>query len=193
MSSLKLIVGLGNPGPTYQDTRHNVGQWFIQALVQHQKLALHLETKFFSQLARYSYQTSSCWLLTPSTFMNESGKAVTAFVNYYSLLPEEILVVHDELDFPPGVIRVKQGGGAAGHNGLKSILASLHQEKEFWRLRIGIGHPGDKSKVTSYVLHSPSKPEKAEITLALQKAVDLVPQMIQGEWPKVMQVLHSCH
>lgn len=190
MPSLKLIVGLGNPGATYQETRHNVGQWFVQGLIQQNKLTLKTETQFFSNCARWTFASSSCWLLIPTTFMNESGKAVAAFANYYHIQPEEILIAHDELDFPPGVIRLKQGGGDAGHKGLKSVLAGLQQQKEFWRLRIGIGHPKDKSFVTEYVLHPPSKTEKSEITCAIQKAVELVPKMIQGEWATVMQVLH---
>ncbi len=181
-----LVVGLGNPGREYEDTRHNVGFWFVDRLAARLGAAFAAEPRFAGELARIG----ALRLLKPSTYMNHSGQAVGAVARFFRIPTETILVVHDELDLPPGSLRLKFGGGHAGHNGLKDIQAHLGSSG-FWRLRIGIGHPGDKSRVASYVLHPPRAEEKALIDEALAKALDAWPLIADGKWSQAMQRLHA--
>ena len=150
--SIQLIVGLGNPGAQYEDTRHNAGFWFVEQLARAYGGSLQPEKKFFGYAARITIGGQDVRLLTPSTFMNRSGQAVNAIATFYKIPPQAILVAHDELDHPPGIGRLKQGGGHGGHNGLRDIISSLGNNKDFCRLRIGIGHPGNSKAVVNYVL-----------------------------------------
>ncbi|SCB74285.1 MULTISPECIES: aminoacyl-tRNA hydrolase [Snodgrassella] len=190
MSHLRLIVGLGNPGSEYEHTRHNIGFDFIDELAKLWKTSLKEEKKFFGQVARVNLNEGEVWLLKPLTFMNKSGTAVQALAKFYKILPEEILIIHDELDIPCGQVRFKKGGSNGGHNGLKDIQAWLGTA-EFYRLRLGIGHPGDKNLVIHYVLHKPQAQEQSLITEAMQKSLAAIPQMLTGEYSSVQQQLHS--
>lgn len=190
MSHLRLIVGLGNPGSEYEHTRHNIGFDFIDELAKLWKTSLKEEKKFFGQVARVNLNEGEVWLLKPLTFMNKSGTAVQALAKFYKILPEEILIIHDELDIPCGQVRFKKGGSNGGHNGLKDIQAWLGTP-EFYRLRIGIGHPGDRNLVIHYVLHKPQAQEQSLITEAMQKSLAAIPQMLTGEYSSVQQQLHS--
>lgn len=189
-SQIKLIVGLGNPGSDYANTRHNAGAWLVEALAEQQQQKLHLEKKFKANITHFKLLEHECWLLIPTTFMNLSGQAVKAFASFYKIAPQEILVAHDELDFTPGIVRLKQGGGAGGHNGLKDIIAQL-PSPDFYRLRIGIGHPGNRDDVADYVLHTPSRHEHKQILDAIARALNLIPELIQGKMQHVMRELHS--
>jgi len=190
MSEIKLIVGLGNPGPEHQATRHNAGFWWVDEFARKHGVEFRQENKFHGQVARVQAQGRDTWLLKPQTFMNISGRAVVALALFYKMLPDEILVVHDELDLPPGSARLKLGGGHGGHNGLKDIIAHLGT-KEFWRLRIGIGHPGERSEVVNYVLKAPRKEEQPLIDEALQRAQDVAPLIVEGKLQAAMLKLHS--
>jgi PTH1 family peptidyl-tRNA hydrolase len=189
LTKIKLIVGLGNPGLEYAATRHNVGFWFVDLLADQFKVILRTEGKFFAEVGKFRSDDNDVWLLKPQTFMNLSGKSVLALASFYKILPGEILVVHDELDFMPGIAKLKLGGGAGGHNGLKSIESVIG--KDTWRLRIGIGHPGDKSKVVAFVLKKPLKDEEIEIINALDRAMKVVPFMLSGEQNVAMKNLHT--
>jgi len=190
MNSIRLIVGLGNPGREYEDTRHNVGFWWVDALARAQSLNFKNEAKFHGLLARGQVHGQEVFLLKPQTFMNLSGRAVAAVAQFYKILPAQILVVHDELDLPPGIAKLKTGGGHGGHNGLKDIIAQLGT-RDFWRLRIGIGHPGDKSQVSSFVLNNPRQEEREPISIALENAARVAPQIIEGKLEAAMLKLHS--
>ncbi|WP_239364783.1 aminoacyl-tRNA hydrolase [Snodgrassella communis] len=190
MSHLRLIVGLGNPGSEYEHTRHNIGFDFIDELAKLWKTSLKEEKKFFGQVARVNLNEGEVWLLKPLTFMNKSGTAVQALAKFYKILPEEILIIHDELNIPCGQVRFKKGGSNGGHNGLKDIQAWLGTA-EFYRLRLGIGHPGDKNLVIHYVLHKPQAQEQSLITEAMQKSLAAIPQMLTGGYSSVQQQLHS--
>lgn len=189
-NSIKLIVGLGNPGPEYTNTRHNAGEWLLELFAKQHQQTFHKEKKFKSRITQVNLSGHECWLLIPDTFMNLSGQAVKALASFYKIAPQEILVLHDELDFPPGVVRLKQGGGAGGHNGLRDIIAQLHTP-DFYRLRIGIGHPGNRDQVTDYVLHPPAKHEKQLILESINQAVTVLPHIIAGNIQKAMQELHT--
>ena len=186
MPAPRLIVGLGNPGGEYGDTRHNLGFWFVDRLAGDLHVALAPQGKFHGLVGR----CGDLWLLKPTTFMNRSGLAVLALANFYKILPDEILVVHDELDLPPGGIRIKQGGGNGGHNGLKDIQSHLGTP-DFWRLRLGIGHPGDKHLVSSFVLGRAPRSEQEKLEASIDFALDALPEMLAGDWTKAMQKLHS--
>ncbi|WP_301098292.1 aminoacyl-tRNA hydrolase [Otariodibacter sp.] len=170
MSQIKLIVGLANPGTKYEETRHNAGEWLINEITRQYSVSLKEESKYFGKVAKINSAQGEVRLLVPTTFMNLSGKAVGALANFYRIKPEEILVAHDELDLPPGVAKIKQGGGHGGHNGLKDIIANLGNNKNFYRIRIGIGHPGHKDLVASYVLGKPSPTDKSLIDAAVDEA-----------------------
>ncbi|WGE68707.1 aminoacyl-tRNA hydrolase [Actinobacillus equuli subsp. haemolyticus] len=170
MSQIKLIVGLANPGAKYEDTRHNAGEWLINEIARQFNVSLKEEAKFFGKVAKINAASGEVRLLVPATFMNLSGKAVGALANFYRIKPEEILVAHDELDLPPGVAKIKQGGGHGGHNGLKDIIASLGNSNNFYRVRIGIGHPGSKELVAGYVLGKPSPQDQEKINAAVDEA-----------------------
>lgn len=189
MNPPRLIVGLGNPGAEYEDTRHNAGFWFIDQLARQLKISLAPQSKFFGLAGR----AGELWLLQPTTFMNRSGQAVAALANFYKIAPAEILVVHDELDLPPGGIRLKQGGGNGGHNGLKDIQAKIGTP-DYWRLRLGIGHPrtlGLAQQVADFVLHPPRKEEQADIEQALHRCLLAWPKLSVGDYAGAQQQLHG--
>lgn len=186
MASIRLIVGLGNPGADYAATRHNAGFWLVDLLARQHSATLRAEGKFFSLYAR----TGETHLLEPQTFMNASGKAVAAVARFYKIQPDEILVVHDELDLPPGAAKLKQGGGHGGHNGLRDIIAALGVQ-DFWRLRLGIGHPGNKAEVVNFVLKPPRKEEQDAIDRAIDCALDVMPAVLAGKMPEAMKDLHT--
>ncbi|WP_226570569.1 aminoacyl-tRNA hydrolase [Mangrovibacter yixingensis] len=169
--AIKLIVGLANPGAEYAATRHNAGAWYVDLLAQRHNQSLKDDPKFFGYSARIQINGNDVRLLVPTTFMNLSGKAVLAMASFYRIMPDEILVAHDELDLPPGVAKFKTGGGHGGHNGLKDIISKLGNNPGFHRLRVGIGHPGDKNKVTGFVLGKPPLSEQQAIDAAIDEAV----------------------
>lgn len=189
-NKIKMMVGLGNPGSEYEQTRHNAGFWFIDELAWQYKATLKEEKKFFGSVARISISGSDLWFLKPSTFMNRSGQAVAALAQFYKIKPEEILVVHDELDIPCGRIKFKLGGGNGGHNGLKDIQARLGTP-DFYRLRLGIDHPGDRNLVVGYVLNKPSPEHRQQIDEAINKSLKAVPMLLAGEWEEAVRFLHS--
>lgn len=190
MSPVKLIVGLGNPGDQYEKTRHNAGFWFVEDIARQNGEQFRPETKFFGEVAKIHLGTQECWLLKPSTFMNRSGRSIQALANFYKIPVESILVAHDELDLPAGTARLKKGGGHGGHNGLRDTIPALGSP-DFYRLRIGIGHPGHKSQVVDYVLKAPSKPDLSSIEDALYETTRVLPDILQGDWAKAMNQLHS--
>lgn len=189
-SSLSLIVGLGNPGAQYAATRHNVGYWFIEKVAEHYHAVWRLENKFQGHVCQIKLDHHVCWLLRPNTFMNHSGQSVAALAHFYKIPPELILVCHDELSFSAGVIRLKEGGGHAGHNGLRDIIARLHSS-EFKRLRIGINHPGERSQVVNYVLNKPSQQDQSLITEAISQAIAVLPDLVAGDFQKAFRFLHN--
>ncbi|WMS87067.1 aminoacyl-tRNA hydrolase [Pleionea litopenaei] len=191
MSTIKLIVGLANPGPQYQDTRHNAGAWFVEQLARSFNIPLNDDTKHFGLLGRGLINQHDVRLLIPTTFMNLSGKSVASVANFFKIDVDEILVAHDELDIKPGEIRLKKGGGHGGHNGLRDIISQMANQRDFYRLRVGIGHPGDKSKVTGFVLGKPSNTERERIDDAVYEAVRSIDDIISGRFDKAMQYLHS--
>ena len=185
MTPPRLIVGLGNPGNEYEDNRHNLGFWFVDRLASDLKVSLTAQGKFFGRVAR----DGDRWLLQPTTFMNHSGQAVAALARFYKIAPAEILVVHDELDLPPGAIRLKQGGGNGGHNGLKDIQAHL-ATPDFWRLRLGIGHPGERNEVINYVLKAPRREEQELIDRAIDRCLLAWPKLAAGDYEAAQRLLH---
>ena len=187
---IKLIVGLGNPGREYEASRHNAGFWWVDELARSQSFNFKTDSKFHGQVARANLHGHEVHLLKPQTFMNVSGRSVVALALFYKILPDQILVVQDELDLPPGSAKLKLGGGHGGHNGLKDIIAHLGT-KEFWRLRVGVGHPGERSEVVNYVLNAPRKEEQILIDEALQRAQDVAPLVIEGKMEAAMLKLHS--
>lgn len=190
MSAIQLIVGLGNPGAEYENTRHNAGAWFVEYFAQEKNISLVREKKFYGLSAQASEGDKLFWILIPSTYMNESGKAVAALARFYKIAPEEILVAHDELDFPVGKIRLKENGGHGGHNGLRSIMDCLGSD-QFMRLRIGIDHPGHRDHVSPYVLSKPSQSDREKINAAIAECVWPVEQLILGERQKAFRELHN--
>ncbi|MDO5053744.1 MAG: aminoacyl-tRNA hydrolase [Pasteurella oralis] len=191
MSEIKLIVGLANPGDKYADTRHNAGEWLIERLTRRFNLNLVPENKYFGKTARALIHGHEVRFLVPTTFMNLSGKAVSTLANFYRIKPEEILVIHDELDLPPGVAKIKQGGGHGGHNGLRDTIAQLANNKNFYRLRIGIGHPGDKNLVSAYVLGKPSPADWQLMDKVLDEATDCIEILIKEGITKATNRLNS--
>lgn len=191
MSEIKLIVGLGNPGDKYTDTRHNAGEWLIERLERRFNISLNPESKFFGKTARTIVNGKEVRLLVPTTFMNLSGKAVGALASFYRIKPEEILVIHDELDLPPGIAKLKQGGGHGGHNGLKDIVAQLGNNNNFYRLRIGIGHPGHRDLVAGYVLNKPSPADRDALEKVLDEATDCVEIIFKDGMVKATNRLNS--
>ncbi|MET0023435.1 MAG: aminoacyl-tRNA hydrolase [Sedimenticola sp.] len=187
---IRLIVGLGNPGAQYDETRHNAGFWFVDLVARRHGGMFKSETKFHGQTCRVRIDGRECWLLKPSTFMNRSGQAVSALANYFKIPIEEVLVAHDELDIPAGSIRLKKGGGHGGHNGLRDIVSAMGG-KDFWRLRIGIDHPGNARQVVDYVLGRPSRDDAIEIEREIARAEELLPRILAGDSQKVMNLLHT--
>ncbi len=190
-TNIKLLVGLANPGPEYSKTRHNAGAWYIEELARSTNTQLKSEAKFFGLTGRMQTQDQDIRLLIPTTFMNLSGKAVIAMANFYRIAPEEILVAHDELDLPPGIAKFKQGGGHGGHNGLKDVISKLGNSKNFYRLRIGIGHPGHKDRVTGFVLGKAPQQEQSLIDSAVDEAVRSTTILAKDGMTKAMNRLHS--
>lgn len=188
---VKLIVGLGNPGSQYANTRHNAGQDLVERLASQHSTSLSSDSKFFGDSGRIFIGSRDVRLLVPTTFMNRSGQAVAALANFYRIEPEAILVVHDELDLPPGVARLKQGGGHGGHNGLRDIISALGNNKDFQRLRIGIGHPGNAKQVSGYVLKKASGDDAIGIDHSIDESIKVLPALLTGDLAGAMQELHS--
>ncbi len=191
MTAVQLIVGLGNPGPEYDQTRHNAGALFVERLAAQQGISLSADRKYFGLCGKFSHQGREVRLLIPTTFMNRSGQAVAALANFFRIAPEAILVAHDELDMPPGVAKLKQGGGHGGHNGLRDIIAQLGNQNSFHRLRLGIGHPGHSSLVSGFVLGRAPRSEQELLDASIDIALSVLPEMLAGEWSKAMHKLHS--
>jgi PTH1 family peptidyl-tRNA hydrolase len=187
---MKLIVGLGNPGSQYERTRHNAGFWLVDRLARAAGVQLHGETRFHGLAARTTIAGQTCWLLEPQTFMNLSGKSVAALSNFYKIGPSDVIVAHDELDLPPGTAKMKLGGGFAGHNGLRDITAQLGT-RDFWRLRLGIGHPGDKAQVHSYVLNAPRIEEQDLIDESIGRCLAVMDWIARGDYEAAMLRLHT--
>lgn len=186
----RLVVGLGNPGADYSETRHNAGFWFCERLARELDTRFAIESRFHGRVAQA--RAAAIWLLQPQTFMNRSGQSVGAFIRFHRIPPDEILVVHDELDIPPGEMRLKFGGGLGGHNGLKDITAHLGTQ-DYWRLRIGIGHPGDRNEVANYVLKPPRREEQEQIDGALDRALLAWPLVAKGDWNVAINAINTRH
>ena len=186
---LKLIVGLGNPGREYARTRHNAGWWFVDELATRSHGSWRSEARQHTALARVDIAGTELWLLKPMAFMNLSGVPVAAVANFYRIEPGEILLVHDDIDLPPGIARLKQGGGHGGHNGLRDVIA--HIGADFWRLRLGVGHPGSKDLVLDAVLDRPTQAEQQAIDEAVSRALEIVPELLRSGAQKAMLSLHS--
>jgi PTH1 family peptidyl-tRNA hydrolase len=187
---IRLLVGLGNPGPSYDGTRHNAGFWFVDAAARELKAALQPERAYSGLVARVNRPEGPLWLLEPSTYMNLSGKSVAALASFYKIAPEEILVAHDELDLIPGQAKLKLGGSTAGHNGLNDIESQLGSSA-FWRLRLGIGHPGVKAEVVDYVLRRPTREHREEIDKAIDRGLSALRLMLAGEMERAMMKVHA--
>jgi PTH1 family peptidyl-tRNA hydrolase len=187
---IKLFVGLGNPGPEYEATRHNAGAWWIDALAGALKVSLAMDRSYHGFVARTTFNGQSVWLLQPQTFMNLSGKSVAALARFFKILPNEILVAHDELDIAPGEAKLKLGGSHAGHNGLRDIHAQLGSS-DYWRLRLGVGHPGDKSEVVGWVLKKPSADHRIAIEQTIDRALKALPHLLAGDMDKATMLIHT--
>jgi PTH1 family peptidyl-tRNA hydrolase len=191
---IKLIVGLGNPGKKYEGTRHNAGAWLVERLAAEHRLTLRKEGRFHALAGRLDSASGQAWLLLPQTWMNESGTAVAALVQFHKLAPDEILVAHDELDLPPGGVKIKQGGGHAGHNGLRDIIEKLGTP-DFWRLRIGIGHPRDiaasEQEVADFVLHPPRREEQELIDAVIERGLGAFDLILADKMAAAMHKLHT--
>ncbi len=191
--AVRLIVGLGNVGAEYERTRHNAGFWFVDAVARKAGAAFGFERKFQGDVVRLRDHGRELWLLKPGTYMNRSGQAVVALALYFKILPTQILVAHDEVDLPPGAVKLKCGGGTAGHNGLKDIQAKLSTQ-DFWRLRIGVGHPRTlelAQEVADFVLRPPGREHAAAIEASIDRALQTVPQLIEGQFERAMMKLHA--
>ena len=187
---IKLFVGLGNPGPEYEATRHNAGFWWVDALASEMRRQLQPDRNYFGLMARTSVQGENVWLLEPQTFMNLSGKSVGALARFFKIKPEEVLVVHDELDLEPGQVKLKKGGGHGGHNGLRDIHAQLGSP-DYWRLRIGIGHPGVKEEVPNWVLRKPAPDQRDKIEECIRHSLQAYPEMLAGDMEKATLKIHT--
>lgn len=191
---IDLIVGLGNPGPEYAQTRHNVGFWFLDDLARQTGVTFQAQSKFFGETARYVTAEHECWLLKPATFMNRSGQSVGALASFYRIPIDQILIIHDDLDLEPGNIRLKEGGGHGGHNGLRDVSTRFNSGN-YHRIRIGIGHPrhqpDQKADVSKYVLSRPTASEEIEIRNAILRALTTLPDILSGNFQKAMNQLHS--
>lgn len=190
MQGISLIVGLGNPGPEYAETRHNAGFRFLDALLSGSNVSLRRESRFSGDVARLPVDGKELWLLAPQTFMNHSGDSVAKFANYYKIPVAQILVAYDEIDLPVGAVRFKVGGGSAGHNGLSDVIEKMGSP-ECARLRIGVGHPGSAAQVVSYVLKRPPANEQTLIDEAIERGRSQLPDILRGEYSKVMNALHA--
>jgi peptidyl-tRNA hydrolase, PTH1 family len=187
---IKLFVGLGNPGAEYEATRHNAGFWFVDELARTLRAPLQLERGYFGLMARTVVDGQTVWLLEPQTFMNKSGQSVAALARFFKIAPQEILVAHDELDLPPGEAKLKLGGSHAGHNGLRDIHGQLGSA-DYWRLRIGVGHPGHKAEVVNWVLKKPSADDRTGIELAIERGLKAIPDLLNGRMDKATVAIHT--
>jgi PTH1 family peptidyl-tRNA hydrolase len=187
---LKVIVGLGNPGSKYSETRHNAGFWFVEEVARKYSVIFRQEKKFHGEVAKLSVEGNDIWLLKPNTFMNSSGLSVKSLLSFYRITAEQLLVAHDEIDLPPGTIKLKLSGGHGGHNGLRDIISQLGS-KDFHRLRIGVGHPGSKEQVVDYVLRNASRDDRVLIDNDIDAAVRIMPDLAVGALERAMQTLHS--
>ncbi|GAB3186032.1 aminoacyl-tRNA hydrolase [Hydrogenophaga aquatica] len=187
---IKLLVGLGNPGPEYEETRHNAGFWWLEAVARELKVHLQPERSYFGLVARANVGGRPLWLLEPMTYMNRSGQAVGALARFFKIAPDEILVAHDELDLPPGELKLKKGGGHAGHNGLRDIHAQLGSG-DYWRLRIGIGHPGVKSEVANWVLKKPAPDQREALQQSIDRALKALPDLLADRMDKATAAMHT--
>ena len=187
---IKLFVGLGNPGAEYEATRHNAGFWWVDALARELKVTLVPDKSYHARVARTTVHGQTVWLLQPQTFMNLSGKSVAALARFFKIQPEEILVAHDELDIVPGQVKLKFGGSHAGHNGLRDIHAQLGTA-DYWRLRLGVGHPGVKAEVVNWVLKKPSQEHREAIEECIERSLKSVPALLAGEMEKAMLLIHT--
>jgi len=190
MTNLRLIAGLGNPGREYERTRHNAGYWWVDGIVAGKRASWAKESKFSGSVAKVNEGGADFWLLKPATYMNESGRSVAALMRFYRIEASELLVVHDELDLPPGTVKLKQGGGTGGHNGVTDVAECLGT-KDFWRLRIGIGHPGHKDLVADYVLKEARREEQEAIDPAFDRSLGLLPRLATGRVIDAMTWLHT--
>jgi peptidyl-tRNA hydrolase, PTH1 family len=188
-TAIKLIVGLGNPGREYETTRHNAGFWLVEELARLHGGTFRLEPRFHAELARVRIAGQECWLAKPQDFMNNSGRVTAAVATFYKFDAADILVAHDELDLSPGTSRLKLGGGAGGHNGLRDLIAQFGDG--FWRLRIGVGHPGSREQVTPYLLGRTSDAERVLVQIAAREGADIVPVMLEHGAERAMQQLHT--
>ncbi|HWW21598.1 MAG TPA: aminoacyl-tRNA hydrolase [Steroidobacteraceae bacterium] len=189
--SLKLIVGLGNPGGEYARARHNAGWWWVDELARRYRGSWRAQPREHTELARVALEGSELWLLKPTSHMNNSGTPTAAVARFHRISPSEILVVHDEIDLPPGIARLKSGGGHGGHNGVRDVMA--HLGADFWRLRLGVGHPGSKDLVIGSVLDRPTAAEHQAIWDAISRSLDIVPDLLRSGAQKAMHTLHSAN
>ena len=191
---IRLFVGLGNPGPEYESTRHNAGFWWVDAVARKLGATLHAERSYHGLVARVNRPRPGVdgpvWLLEPQTYMNRSGQSVAALARFFKIAPQEILVAHDELDLPPGQMKMKQGGGHAGHNGLKDIQAHLGSA-DYWRLRLGIGHPGIKAEVPDYVLRKPAPEHREALEQAIDRSLPALDALLHGDMEAAMRTVHA--
>ena len=191
---IRLFVGLGNPGPEYEATRHNAGFWWVDAVARKLGATLHAERSYHGLVARVNRPRPGVdgpvWLLEPQTYMNRSGQSVAALARFFKIAPDEILVAHDELDLPPGQMKMKQGGGHAGHNGLKDIQAHLGSA-DYWRLRLGIGHPGIKAEVPDYVLRKPAPEHREALEQAIDRSLPALDALLHGDMEAAMRTIHA--
>ena len=187
---IKLFVGLGNPGPDYEATRHNAGFWWMDALARELKTPMSLDKNYYGQTARTTVNGHTVWLLKPLTFMNLSGKSVAALARFFKITPDEVLVIHDELDITPGQVKLKFGGSHAGHNGLRDIHAQLGTA-DYWRLRLGVGHPGVKAEVINWVLKKPMLEHCQAIDECIDRSMKAVPELLKGEMEKATMLIHT--
>ena len=187
---IKLFVGLGNPGPEYEATRHNAGFWWIDALARELKTSLSMDKSYHGMVARTTVNGSTVWLLQPQTYMNLSGKSVAALARFFKITPQEVLVAHDELDIAPGQVKLKFGGSHAGHNGLRDMHAQLGSA-DYWRLRLGVGHPGDKAEVVNWVLKKPSLDHRIAIEQCIDRSLKALPAFLAGDMEKATLLVHT--
>lgn len=187
---IRMFVGLGNPGPDYSATRHNAGFWWVDALAQLSKTSLQMDKGYHGLVARASLEGQTIWLLQPQTYMNQSGKSVAALANFFKISPQEILVAHDELDIATGEAKLKLGGSHAGHNGLRDIHAQLGSD-QYWRLRLGIGHPGSRSEVIHWVLKKPSTDDRIAINQSIDRSLAAAPHLVKGDMETATRLIHT--
>ena len=189
LPKIKLIVGLGNPQENLLGTRHNAGYWYLDKFLEKFNVTLSEDKKINSYLSKIDYKDEQIFLMKPTFFINDSGKSVSSFIKYYKITPESILVIHDDIDLDVGDIRLKFGGGHGGHNGLRDIIS--HLGKDYWRLRVGVGHPGEKTLVHNYVLGKPSKKDELDINISISESFEVIDILLDGEFEKFTKILHT--